>query len=72
MTTPLVLATSMGFKMVMEETRARSIFRALRKLGFDGDDLDKNLLYFYSLPPFSAEFVLAQMLQAKGLRKRAS
>ena len=56
----------------MEDTWARAIFRALRKLGFEGFALKKEYLYFCSLPPFAADILLTKMLQAKGVRKRAN
>lgn len=42
-------------------------------MGFTGETLTKNYIYFCSLPPSSADFLLFKMLQSKdGPKKRIS
>lgn len=55
--------------MPMEEktTSAQNygIYRALIRMGFGGVLLTKSLLYFCSLPPSSASYLLNQMRQVR-------
>ena len=45
------------------------IYRALKRMGFEGETLVQNYLYFCSLPPSSADIILFKMLQSSP-RKR--
>ncbi len=51
------------------KARNYKIYRALKRMGFEGETLVQNYLYFCSLPPSSADFILFKMLQSSP-RKR--
>ena len=50
--------------------RNYKIYRALKRMGFEGETLVQNYLYFCSLPPSSADFLLFKMLQSKDRPKK--
>ena len=51
---------------------AREIYRALKKLGFDGFPLKKEYLYFCSLPKLTADILLTTMLENRWRKTRRS
>ena len=52
--------------------KTRTILRALKKLGFEGDDLDYEYIYFCSLPYYVANYYLVNMVQQSGNRRPKS